>query len=32
MQGLESNEIKSLIEDTKKQFLTGKYKNTLWIN
>ena len=29
MQGLESNEIKSLIEDTKKQFLTGKYKNTL---
>ena len=32
MQGLESNEIKSLLEDTKKQFLTGKYKNTLWIN
>ena len=32
MQGLESNEIKSLIKDTKKQFLTGKYKNTLWIN
>ena len=32
MQGLESNEIKSLIEHTKKQFLTGKYKNTLWIN
>ena len=32
MQGLESNEIKSLIEDTKKQFLTGKYKNTLWLN
>ena len=32
IQGLESNEIKSLIEDTKKQFLTGKYKNTLWIN
>ena len=32
MQGLESNEIKSLIEDTKKQFLTGKYKNTLWIH
>ena len=32
MQGLVSNEIKSLIEDTKKQFLTGKYKNTLWIN
>lgn len=32
MQGLESNEIKSLLEDTKKQFLTGKYKNTLWLN
>ena len=32
MQGLESNEIKSLIEDTKKQFLTGKYKNTLWVS
>ena len=32
MQGLESNEIKSLIEDTKKQFVTGKKKNTLWIN
>ena len=32
MQGLESNEIKSLLEDIKKQFLTGKYKNTLWIN
>ena len=32
MQGLDSNELKYLIEDTKKQFLTGKYKNTLWIN
>lgn len=32
MQGLHINELNTLIEDTKKQFLTGKYKNTLWIN
>ena len=30
MQGLEKKELNSLIEDTKKQFLTGEYQNTLW--
>jgi len=30
MQGLESNEIKLLIEDTKEQFLTGEYQKNLW--
>lgn len=30
MQGLESNAIKNLIEETKQQFLTGKYKKNLW--
>lgn len=30
MQGLESNAIKDLIEETKQQFLTGKYKKNLW--
>lgn len=32
MQGLDINELNILIEETKKQFLTGKYKNTLWVN
>lgn len=30
MQGLKSSEIKLLIEDTKEQFLTGKYQKNLW--
>ncbi len=30
MQGLESNAIKDLIEETKEQFLTGQYKKNLW--
>lgn len=30
MQGLESKEIKLLIEDTKEQFLTGEYQKNLW--
>ena len=30
MQGLESNEINILIEDTKKQFLYGEYQKNLW--
>jgi predicted transcriptional regulator len=30
MQGLETNALKSLIEETKKQFLTGAYKDKLW--
>jgi hypothetical protein len=30
MQGLESGAIKLLIEDTKKQFLTGEYQKNLW--
>ena len=30
MQGLENNEIQLLIEDTKKQFLTGEYQKNLW--
>ena len=30
MQGLEKKELNSLIQDTKKQFLTGEYQNTLW--
>lgn len=29
-QGLESNAIKYLIEETKQQFLTGQYKKNLW--
>jgi transcriptional regulator with XRE-family HTH domain len=32
MQGLESNIIKDLIEETKEQFLTGQYKKNLWAN
>ena len=32
MQGLDINELNILIDNTKKQFLTGKYKNTLWVN
>lgn len=32
MQGLDIEELNILIENTKKQFLTGKYKNTLWVN
>ena len=31
-QGLDIEELNILIENTKKQFLTGKYKNTLWVN
>lgn len=31
-QGLESGAIKLLIEDTKEQFLTGKYQKNLWAN
>jgi len=30
MQGLESNEINSLLEDTKNQFLIGEYQKNLW--
>ena len=30
MQGLESRDIKLLIEDTKEQFLTGEYQKNLW--
>jgi len=30
MQGLESNEINILIEDTKNQFLYGEYQKNLW--
>lgn len=30
MQGLESNELQTLIEETKKQFLTGEHKALLW--
>jgi len=30
MQGLESDSIKILIEETKEQFLTGQYKKNLW--
>ena len=30
MQGLGKKELNSLIQDTKKQFLTGEYQNTLW--
>lgn len=29
-QGLESSEIKLLIEETKEQFLTGEYQKNLW--
>ena len=32
MQGLDIDELNILIDNTKKQFLTGKYKNTLWVN
>jgi transcriptional regulator with XRE-family HTH domain len=32
MQGLESEAIKVLIEDTKEQFLTGEYQKNLWAN
>ena len=32
MQGLENSDIKILIEDTTKQFLTGEYQKNLWIN
>lgn len=31
-QGLDIEELNILIENTKKQFLTGRYKNTLWVN
>ena len=30
MQGLESDDIRYLIEKTKKKFLTGEYQDTLW--
>jgi len=30
MQGLESEAIQSLIQDTKEQFLTGEYQKNLW--
>jgi transcriptional regulator with XRE-family HTH domain len=30
MQGLEDNNLKFLIDETKEQFLNGDYKNTLW--
>ena len=30
MQGLESDELNQLIEDTKKEFLYGEYKKNLW--
>jgi len=30
MQGLESDAIQSLIQDTKEQFLTGEYQKNLW--
>ena len=32
MQGLESEAIQSLIQDTKEQFLTGAYQKNLWAN
>ncbi len=32
MQGLESDSIKILIADTKKEFLVGEYKKNLWAN
>ncbi len=31
MQGLESDSIKTLIEETKNEFLTGQYKKNLWV-
>jgi hypothetical protein len=30
MQGLESDALQSLIQDTKEQFLTGAYQKNLW--
>lgn len=30
MQGLEPDELNQLLLDTKRQFLTGEYKDTLW--
>lgn len=30
MQGLENNEINTLFEETKNQFLTGEYQKNLW--
>lgn len=30
MQGLESDDIKHLIQETKEQFLTGEYQKNLW--
>lgn len=32
MQGLENNEINTLLEETKQQFLTGEYVKNLWAN
>jgi len=32
MQGLESEALQSLIQDTKEQFLTGAYQKNLWTN
>ncbi|MBD3795814.1 MAG: hypothetical protein IE881_07800 [Epsilonproteobacteria bacterium] len=30
MQGLDNDEIQTLLKETKQQFLKGRYKNTLW--
>lgn len=30
MQGLEPEDINTLLQETKQKFLTGEYKNTLW--
>ncbi len=30
MQGLEKNDIKKLLQETKEQFLTGEYQKNLW--
>jgi predicted transcriptional regulator len=32
MQGLESNEINILLQETKEQFLTGEYQKNLWVS
>ena len=32
MQGLEKNELQILIEETKEEFLNGKYKKNLWVS
>lgn len=30
MQGLDNDDLKELIQETKEQFLTGEYQNSLW--